>query len=100
MTLSEIELLLEKGDSVLLEKTVSKPYEGQPFNPGRRGGVWNDTILSDPKTLNQYIAERDGTSAGIISLTLDSALEYDPTSRKWKPHCAKAEIETDLETRR
>lgn len=28
MTLGEIELLLEKGDSVLLEKTVSKPYEG------------------------------------------------------------------------
>lgn len=97
MTLGEIELLLEKGDSVLLEKTVSKPYEGQSFNPGRRGGVWNGTILSDPKTFNQYIAERDGTSAGIISLTLDSALEYDPTSRKWKPHCAKAEIETDLE---
>lgn len=95
MTLSEIQALIEKGDSVLVEKTVSKPYSGEKFKSGKRGGVWNDTLLSDPKTFNQHIAERDATSAGIISLTLDSALEYDPTLREWKSHCASAEIETD-----
>lgn len=95
MTLSEIEELIAKGDTVLVGRTVSKPYSGEIFKAGKRGGIWNDTLLSDPKTFNQHIAERDATSAGIISFTLDSALEYDPTSREWKSHCAFAEIETD-----
>ena len=95
MYLSEIESLLEKGDSVLIEKTQTKPYNGEKFKSGKRGGIWLDTLLSDPKTFNQHIAERDGTSKAIIDLTLDYALEYDPVLRKWKSHCADAEIETD-----
>lgn len=97
MTLFEINELIEKGDSVLVEKTVSKPYKGEKFSSGTQGGVWNDTLLSDPKTFNQHIAERDATSAGIINLTLDFALDYDPTRREWKSHCASAEVETDEE---
>ncbi len=95
MSLLEIEKLIASGDRLLLENTETKPYSGEAFKAGRPGGTWRDTILSDPKTFNQHIAERDGTSKGIIDLTLSSALEYDPVSRAWKSHLASAEIETD-----
>lgn len=98
MSLAEIAEITQTGDERLLEKTVSKPWRGESFVPGKNGGVWYDTILSDPKTFNQLIAERDAASSGIISHTLDYLVDYDMYSREWKPHCAFFEIETD-ETR-
>ncbi len=95
MTLAEIAALTADSDSELLANTVSKPWTGGSYADGRAGGVWYDTILSDPKTFNQLIAERDAASAGIIGVTLDYLVDYDPTLRQWKPHCAFYEIETD-----
>lgn len=95
MTLAEIAALTADSDSELLANTVSKPWTGGSYADGRTGGVWYDTILSDPKTFNQLIAERDAASAGIIGVTLDYLVDYDPTLRQWKPHCAFYEIETD-----
>ena len=95
MSLAEIAEITQSGNERLLERTVSKPWRGEAFVPGRTGGTWYDTILSDPKTFNQLIAERDAASSGIISNTLDYLVDYDMHSREWKPHCAFFEIEID-----
>lgn len=95
MTLAEIAELTAAGDSVLVNKTVSRPWTGEKPVPGKIGGVWQTTILSDPKTFNQIIAERDGSSSELISKTLDYLVYYDAVLRKWEPRLAYFEIETD-----
>ena len=95
MTLSEIDEYLQKGKTDLISKTVSKPWKADSYKPGKKGGIWNDTILSDPKTFNQLIAERDGESNAIISNLLDYLVDYDAYLREWQPNLAYFEIETD-----
>ncbi|MBQ5998137.1 MAG: ABC transporter substrate-binding protein [Treponema sp.] len=95
MTLAEIAEITSSGDERLVSKTVSRPYQDDAFTDGSVGGVWQDSILSDPKTFNQLIAERDSTSAGIVSMMLDYLVDYDFFSRQWKPHMAFFEIEID-----
>ena len=97
MTLEEIELYSQNLNEELIQKTVSKPWEGGSYKAGIVGGIWYDTILSDPKTFNQVIADRDGTSASIVSMTLDYLLDYDRTLREWSPRVASYRIETDEE---
>ena len=48
LTLAEIEELTKDASSSLMAKSISKPWQGKGFKPGKTGGVWNDTILSDP----------------------------------------------------
>lgn len=97
MTLEEIELHSQNLNAELIQKTLSKPWTGQEFKAGNVGGIWYDTILSDPKTFNQVIAERDGTSASIVSMTLEYLSDYDMTTREWKPRAAYYQIITDEE---
>ena len=97
MTLEEIELHAQNLNEQLVQNTVSKPWTGGTYKAGKIGGIWYDTILSDPKTFNQLIAERDGTSAGIVSMTLDLLADYDMTLREWTPLLTFFEIETDEE---
>lgn len=97
LELSEIDELSELNSKELLAKTVSKPWKGGEYVAGKTGGVWNDTLLNDPKTFNQYIGERDAESAGIISYTLDYLVDYDASGREWQPRIAFYEIETDKE---
>ncbi len=94
LTLEEI-AALSGGDAALIEKSVSKPWAGGEYKTGAVGGVWNDTMLSDPKTFNQLVAERDGTSAALIDNTLDGLVDYDPTFRTWKARLAFFEIFTN-----
>ena len=93
--LSEIEALTSGNDLALIQKTVTKPWTAQGYVDGKVSGIWNDTIINDPKTFNQLIGERDGQSSGIISHTLDYLVDYDATLRKWTPQAATFEIETD-----
>ncbi len=95
MTLEEIADYTHRSGTLLLDKTVSKPWTGGDYVPGKKGGTWYDSILSDPKTFNQYIGERDNDSASLISVTTDYLSDYDATKREWKPRCAFAKIETD-----
>ena len=95
MTLEEIEEYSQNLNTQLIQKTVTKPWNGEEFKAGNIGGIWYDTILSDPKTFNQLIADRDGTSASIVSMTLDYLSDYDMTSHEWKPRAAFYNIETD-----
>ena len=57
-------------------------------------GIWYDTILADPKTFNQLIAERDGSSAAILDNVLDCLVDYDMENKKWFSRLADFEIET------
>ena len=95
LDLTEIDqLALDNSDS-LIQKTKTKPWTGGDYVDGKRGGIWNDSIISDPKTFNQLIGERDGASSAIISYTLDYLVDYDATLREWKPRIAFYKIESD-----
>lgn len=95
LDLEEIEALVSENNTALLEKTKFRPWQGGEYVDGKIGGVWNDTILNDPKTFNQLIGERDSQSNGIISYTLDYLVDYDASLHQWKPRIASYEIETD-----
>lgn len=95
LSVDQIQQLTAAADSQLMAKTVSKPYENQQFVPGTVGGVWNTTILADPKTFNHLIAERDADSAGIIDMTTDYLVDYNSITREWEPQAASFEIEID-----
>ncbi|MBD5409713.1 MAG: ABC transporter substrate-binding protein [Treponema sp.] len=98
MTLEEIDKITSGQDRLVLDKTVSKPWRGEKMNAGKVGGIWYDSILSDPKTFNQLIGERDSSSNSIISMTLDYLVDYDAFERTWKPHIAFFDIETNNKT--
>ena len=97
MTLEEIENYRADDDRELLDLTVSKPYENQKFIAGKKGGVWNASLDSDPKTFNIYIAERDATSNALVSYLLEELVDYDANKREWIPKAASFKIETDKE---
>ncbi len=95
MSLAEIEDYRAHAGQHLIERTRYKPFKGESFVPGIPGGTWNDSILQDPKTFNHLIAERDGTSTGIIEQTSEWLVDYDAITRQWLPRAAYYEIETD-----
>jgi len=97
LTLDEIARLNAGENDALIAKSVSKPWDGSEYKEGKVGGTWNSTVLSDPKTFNQLIAERDSSSSAVIGKTLDFLVDYDPTFRKWKGRIADFDITTDEE---
>lgn len=97
MSLEEIELVRIQNENELISKTITKPHKGEGFVKGKVGGVWNDTILNEPKTFNQLIGERDGQSFAIISNTLDYLCDYDKWAKKWNGRIADYEIEVNEE---
>lgn len=97
MTLEEIEDYRAHAGHHLLERTVYKPYTGQEFIPGKEGGIWNNSILADPKTFNHLIAERDGSSSALVEMTTEWLVDYDPIKKEWIPKAAFFEVETDEE---
>ena len=97
MTLEEIEDYRAHAGQHLLERTVYKPYTGQEFIPGKEGGIWNNSILADPKTFNHLIAERDGSSSALVEMTTEWLVDYDPIKKEWIPKAAFFEVETDEE---
>lgn len=98
LSLEEIESVKSLGAESILSRTVSKPYNNQKFVPGKVKGVWNDTLLDDPKTFNILIAERDGNSSSLCAMMQDYLVDYDTIAREWKPRCASFEIEADEKT--
>lgn len=95
MTLDEIDQAIAASTDDFFTSTVSKPWNGEAPRSGIVGGIWYDTILGDPKTFNQLIGERDGESAALIEMTLDSLLDYDFNSGKWIPRLASYQLEPD-----
>lgn len=93
MTLQEIEEVKHLSSSELVSKTQSKPKVSSDYVKGKVGGIWNDALITDPKTFNHLIAERDGTSAGIVSCLTDYLVDYDTVTKTWKPRAAFFSIE-------
>lgn len=97
MTLSEIEAAKAAGANELVEKTVSKPYNGEEFKAGKAGGIWNDAIMGDPKSFNMLVAEKDGTTSSVMGSLVQYLADYDIIERKWKPYLADFEVKIDEE---
>ena len=97
MTLSEIEAARAAGANNLIEKTVHRPNTTNHFLPGKPGGTFTDIIMGDPKSFNMLVAEKDGTTAGVVAPLVQYLADYDIVERKWKGHIADFEIKIDEE---
>ena len=95
MTLSEIEAARAAGANDLIEKTVHRPNTTNAFVPGKVGGTYNDFIMGEPKSFNMLVAEKDGTTAGVVAPLVQYLAEYDIVAREWKGHIADFEIKID-----
>ncbi|GHV87449.1 peptide-binding protein [Spirochaetia bacterium] len=95
LSLEDFEALHPAGLDELLAKTVSKPWEGQEFIPGKIGGTWNSSVTNEPKSFNLLVAERDAETNAIVGRMQDALVEYDVVRREWKPRCASFEILVD-----
>ncbi|MDR0451886.1 MAG: ABC transporter substrate-binding protein [Treponema sp.] len=93
----ELQSLESQGINEIIAKTVSKPWQGEEFVPGKTGGTWNDVINQDPKSFNLLIAEQDSATGAVTGYMLDYLVDYDPLIREWKPRAASFEIRTDEE---
>ncbi|MDR1837137.1 MAG: ABC transporter substrate-binding protein [Treponema sp.] len=96
-SLEELETMGTEGLGELLAKTVSRPWRGEEFVPGKVGGTWYTVMASDPKSFNNLIAEQDSTTNAVVSSMNDYLFDYDVVARQWKPRIASAEIILDEE---
>ena len=96
-TLAEWESLEVAGLDEMLNQTQSKPWQGEAYVPGPAGGVWNSGVTEEPKTFNLLVAERDASSAAIVSSMHDYLVDYDVVRHEWKPRAAFPEIDVDEE---
>ena len=97
MSLEEIEAARAAGASELVEKTVRKPKVSNYFVAGKVGGSWNDSVMGDPKSFNMLVAEKDGTTAGVMAPLVQYLADYDIIERRWKGKIADFEIKIDEE---
>jgi peptide/nickel transport system substrate-binding protein len=81
-----------RGIHEIIAKTVSKPWNGKDFAPGKTGGTWNAVLSQDPKSFNLLIAEQDSVTSAVTSYMIDFLVDYDPLLREWKPRAASFEI--------
>lgn len=95
MTLDEISRWREENRNSLVERTVSRPKEKSGFAPGRPGGVWRTTMMSDPKSFNIIIAETDGDTSAFIAPLYDSLIGYDVITQSWYARAASFSVSVD-----
>jgi peptide/nickel transport system substrate-binding protein len=95
LTLEEIESLNAEGLAEILAKTVSKPWRGEDFKPGRPGGVWRSALREDPKTFNLLVSEGDSASGAVVGSMHDYLVDYDVVRRAWQPRLASFEVIPD-----
>ncbi|MDR0707725.1 MAG: ABC transporter substrate-binding protein [Treponema sp.] len=84
-----------RGINEIIEKTVSKPWNGEDFAPGKTGGTWKGVISQDPKSFNLLIAEQDNVTGAVTSYMIDYLVDYDNLTREWEPRAASFEIRTN-----
>ena len=91
-SLEELETMGAQGINELLAKTVTKPWRGESFIPGKLGGTWYSVMNEDPKSFNMLIAEQDSNTRSVVSMMTDYLADYDVVARDWKPRVATPEI--------
>jgi peptide/nickel transport system substrate-binding protein len=92
LSLEELEAMGIAGVAEILARTVSKPWRGEEFIPGRLGGTWHSVMNSDPKSFNHLIAEQDSITAAVVRSTTSFLVDYDVVKRQWVPSIASFEI--------
>ena len=92
LSLAELEQRNAAGLEEILARTVSRPWRGEDFEPGRMAGIWLDSMIRDPKSFNHLVAERDAETNAIVRSMTDYLLEYDVVRREWKPRAASPQI--------
>ena len=95
LSLEEFEELNAEGLAEILTKTVSKPWRGEKFLPGKVGGSWRTIMNEDPKSFNSLIAEQDSSTSSVVGSFHDYLLEFDTEDRQWKERIARPEIIID-----
>ncbi|MDR2941422.1 MAG: ABC transporter substrate-binding protein [Treponema sp.] len=95
LSLEELNAINAEGLAEILAKTVSKPWQGEEFLPGARGGTWHSVIIEDPKSFNHLVAEHDNITSAVVGNMTDYLIEYDVIMREWKPRVAVPEIKVD-----
>lgn len=91
-SLDEFEAMGTQGLSEILSKTVTKPWRGEDFLPGKVGGTWHDVMRDDPKSFNHLVAEQDSTTSSVVGSTTEYLLEYDVIAKEWKARIAEPQI--------
>jgi len=94
-SLEELEGFSAEGLEELLAKTVSKPWQGEEFLPGKHGGTWYAVMIDDPKSFNHLISEQDSSTSAVVDNMTDYFLDYDAVKREWKPRAASPQIVID-----
>jgi peptide/nickel transport system substrate-binding protein len=94
-SLEELEATAAEGVNEILAKTVSKPWRGEDFSPGRLAGTWNSVMGEDPKSFNLLIAEQDSATSSVVSSMYDYLFDYDVVRREWKGRAAEPEVIVD-----
>ena len=97
LSLEEFEERNAEGLAEILANTVSKPWRGEDFLPGRLGGTWHSVISEDPKSFNRLVAEQDSVTIAVVGSMHDYLLDYDTEARQWKAHIAQPQIIIDEE---
>jgi len=97
LSLEELEKQGAEGLAEVLAKTVSKPWRGEDFVPGRLGGTWRSVMNEDPKSFNLLIAEQDSATSAVVGSMHDYLIDYDVVAREWKPRVAEHQIIVDYE---
>jgi len=92
LSLDEYEAQGVEGLAELLAKTVSKPWKGEEFLPGKIGGTWYSAMRTEPKSFNYIIAEQDSDTSSVMRNMNDFLIYYDVVARGWKPLLASPEI--------
>ncbi|MDR2447885.1 MAG: ABC transporter substrate-binding protein [Treponema sp.] len=92
LSLEDLASLEMRGINEIIEKTVSKPWNGEDFVPGKTGGTWTGVISQDPKSFNLLIAEQDNVTSAVTSYMIDYLVDYDSLIREWKPRAASFDI--------
>ena len=95
LSLEELDALNAAGLEEILAKTLSKPWKGEDFLPGKPGGTWHSVTQEDPKSFNMLIAEQDASTNLVVSRMHDYLIEYNYAQREWEPHIASPEIIID-----
>jgi peptide/nickel transport system substrate-binding protein len=91
-SLDHFEEFSPEGLAQLLARTVSKPWRGETFVPGRLGGTWHAVMKDDPKSFNLLIAEQDSATSSVVRSMTAYLLDYDVVAREWVPHIATPQI--------
>jgi peptide/nickel transport system substrate-binding protein len=89
---AEAQTYTVEGLAEILAKTVTKPWRGEAFAPGKLGGTWYDREQAEPKTFNLVVADSDNTSRSMLGMMSDYFLDYNVVTRQWEPRAISAEV--------